>query len=237
MLTLMVVLFLAIATMVIQSGPARDARGAVRALELRYHDASTLKAAFFERYSDGNGGVSAESGTVYFSRPGRMRWEYESPEQKLFLVDGTNVWLYVPADRIASRARMKESSDWRTPIALLAGKADLSRLCRKIDIVDPTSPSADRSEARPSEPGNTLLRCTPRYNSGEESDSLREVLFETDPGARLVRVVIRESGNIETEFRFGNWEKNIPIPEAQFHFQPPPGVAVVDEATLAGAIH
>jgi outer membrane lipoprotein-sorting protein len=83
------------------------------------------------------------------------------------------------------------------------------------------------------------LRCTPRNSTGgstDAADSLREVLLEADSQARLVRVVLREAGNIETEFRFGNWEENIPIPEAQFHFQPPPGVSVVDEASIAGAI-
>jgi outer membrane lipoprotein-sorting protein len=80
----------------------------------------------------------------------------------------------------------------------------------------------------------------PRSGSGGSADAsnpLREVLLETDPQARLVRVVLREAGNIETEFRFGNWEENIPIAEAQFHFQPPPGLTVVDEADLADAIH
>jgi outer membrane lipoprotein carrier protein len=223
---------------------AKDAKSAARALESRYAHTRTLKAAFFERYSDGNGAAQSESGTVYFSRPGRMRWDYESPEKKLFLVDGTNVWFYVPADRSASRAKMKESSDWRTPIALLAGKADLSRLCGNLEIVDAAAAAGvrkdDRPEAPPSEAGNTVLRCTPRKNSNESgaaNDGLREVLLETDPQAHLVRVLIREAGNLETEFRFGNWEENIPIPEAQFHFQPPPGVTVVDEASLAGAIH
>src|SRR5579864_384168 len=126
-----------------------DAKAAARALESRYQHARTLKATFFERYSDGKGAVQSESGTVYFSRPGRMRWDYESPEQKLFLVDGTNVWFYVPADRTASRAKMKESSDWRTPIALLVGKADLSRLCRKIDVIAPASTSGAQPEDRP----------------------------------------------------------------------------------------
>src|ERR1700723_4280508 len=114
---------------------AEDSRHAVRALEARYAHARTLKAAFFERYSDGTGASQAESGIVYFSRPGRMRWQYESPEQKLFLVDGANVWFYVPADHTASRAKLKESSDWRTPLALLTGKADLSKLCRSIQLV------------------------------------------------------------------------------------------------------
>src|SRR5208282_2017552 len=206
---------------------AESVQATVRALEARYQHAHTLKAIFFERYSDGNGGVVAESGTVYFSRPGRMRWEYESPEQKLFLVDGTNAWFYVPADHTASRAKMKESSDWRTPLALLAGEANLSELCRTIDVAD-----SDKASA----PGNTLLRCVPKSNPDGPAGKFPYVLFETDPQAQLARVVIREAGNAETEFRFGNWEENIPIPEVKFHFQAPPGVAIVDEQSLADAI-
>jgi outer membrane lipoprotein carrier protein len=228
-----------ILTIALLPGSPTTVRAAVRALELRYSRAHTLKGTFFERYSDGKSAVQSESGTVYFSRPGRMRWDYESPEQKLFLVDGTNVWFYVPADRTASRAKMKESSDWRTPIALLVGKADLSRLCRNIDIVDADSRSVGKPGDRSLQEGNTVLRCTPRKGSGDSVDAtatLREVLLETDPQARLVRVVLREAGNVETEFRFGNWEENISIPEAQFHFQPPPGVSIVDEASIAGAI-
>ncbi|HXJ15601.1 MAG TPA: outer membrane lipoprotein carrier protein LolA [Candidatus Polarisedimenticolia bacterium] len=216
--------------------PSSDAKATVHELEARYRGAQTLKAAFFERYTDGKGGVVAESGTVYFSRPGRMRWEYESPERKLFLVDGKNVWFYVPADGTASRAKLKESSDWRTPFALLAGKADLARLCREIQIADPSAEMAgEHSDARVP-PGDTLLRCIPRGELDGAGDSTREILFEADPQARLVRVLIREQGNVETEFRFGNWQENIAIPEVKFHFQPPPGVAVVDEESLAGAI-
>ncbi len=216
--------------------PATGVRDAVRALESRYRHARTLKAEFFERYSDGNGAFATESGTVYFSRPGRMRWEYESPEQKLFLVDGTNVWFYVLADRTASRAKLKESSDWRTPLALLTGKADLSHLCRSIEVIE-ASASKGQSPAGQSPPqGVTVLRCKPRANPSGDGELLREVLFEADPAGRLIRVVIREAGNVETEFRFGNWEENLPIPETTFHFVPPPGVTIVDEATLAGAM-
>src|SRR5271155_5235190 len=156
---------------------ATSIRDAVRALESRYRHARTLKAEFFERYSDGNGGSAAESGTVYFSRPGRMRWEYESPEKKLFLVDGKNVWFYVPADRTASRAKLKESSDWRTPLALLPGNADLARLCRAVELVHPQSGPPGNSEDRLESPGNTLLRCVPRSTSDDAGSILREVLL------------------------------------------------------------
>ena len=231
----MAALFLVLAAMAIPPLSAMDAKAAVRALESRYHHATSLKAAFFERYADGKGGGSAESGTVYFSRPGRMRWEYESPEEKLFIVDGTNVWFYVPADHTASRAKIKDSSDWRTPLALLTGKTDFSRLCRTIELVD--AATDNKPGDRPLGAEDTMLRCVPRNESADADGEVSEVLIESDPEAHLVRLLVRQPGSLETEFRFANWEENLAIPEAKFHFEPPPNVAVVDEATLAGAIH
>lgn len=211
---------------------APSANALRRALESRYQHAATLKAAFYERYDDGKGGGQAESGTVYFERPGRMRWEYESPETKLFLVDGKNVWFYVPADHTASRAKMKESSDWRTPIAVLADKADLAKLCRNLEVIDPAA--ATKPEEKPQAAEDSVLLCTPRDASGAMGEEIHDVILEIDPQSYVVRVVIRQPGNLETEFRFGNWQENIPISPDKFTFTPPQGVSVVDEDKLAG---
>ena len=223
------------------SPPNRDAQSVLRALEARYHRAQTLKAAFYERYSDSGSADSgsAESGIVYFSQPGRMRWEYQSPEQKLFVVDGTNVWFYVPADRTVSRAKVKESSDWRTPLALLTGKSDLAKLCRSIEILDPpkTPRTEVESENRPSSAENTVLRCIPKREAADSDQEIREVLLESDPESHLVRLIIRQPGNLETEFRFANWQENLPVTETMFHFAPPQGVTVVDESALANQVH
>lgn len=228
--------------------------GVVRAFDSRYQHARTLKAIFFESYKDGHGGVSADSGTVYFSRPGRMRWDYESPEQKLFLVDGANVWFYVPADHTVSRAKLSQSSDWRTPIALLAGKTDLSKLCRQIEPVDaasenpqksqkPGKPAAEAGEAAGAAaagpdgaagPGVTTVRCLPRESAA--SETIQDVLLDIDPDGLLTRILVRQPGDASTEFRFANWQQNLAIPEAEFHFEPPPGVAVVDEQSLADTL-
>jgi outer membrane lipoprotein-sorting protein len=231
-------------------------------MEARYRHAETLKAAFYERFSDGKGGGQAESGTVYFSRPGRMRWEYESPQKQLFLVDGKNVWFYVPADHAASRAKMNESSDWRTPIALLAGKADLGKLCRNVSLVEPPN-GMDTSAESPAEnrpmrerdqsgldaglwekaltPGDSVLRCIPRESSDRKDvspgETISDVLLETDPRGYLVRILVRQPGNLATEFRFGNWQENIPIPESKFHFEAPSGVSIVDEQSLLGQLY
>jgi outer membrane lipoprotein carrier protein len=217
--------------------PAPSAQAVLHAIEARYHHAQTLKAAFYERYSDAGSADtgSAESGTVYFSQPGRMRWEYESPEQKLFVVDGTNVWFYVPADRTVSRAKVKESLDWRTPLALLTGKSDLAKLCRTIEIVDPAKD--ENSEDHPSSAENNVLRCIPKRESADVDQEIREILLESDPAAHLVRLIIRQPGNLETEFRFANWQENLPIAESMFHFAPPVGTTILDESALANQIH
>jgi outer membrane lipoprotein carrier protein len=211
-------------------------REVARALESRCHAARTLKAFFYEKYSDGSGGVAAESGTVYFSRPGRMRWEYQSPEKKLFLVDGKQVWFYVPADRTVSRAKLKQSSDWRTPLALLVGKANLSDLCGNLRLVEPGSKYAGATGFTPSS-GDNVLRCVPRGEPDKNGNADQVVYLETDPQAQLVRVVIHQPGDAVTDFRFGDWKENIPIAEDKFHFQPPPGVSVVDQSALADQVY
>jgi outer membrane lipoprotein carrier protein len=208
-----------------------------KAVEARYAHAQTLKAQFYERYNAGGSGGQAESGIVFFSKPGRMRWEYESPEQKLFVVDGKNVWFYVPADRTASRASVKESEDWRTPLSLLTGKIHLDRLCGQMELLDEATGTSSPADL-PYDPRNRILRCLPQKSSDRNvQEAFREILFEVSPAAELARVVIREPGDVETEFRFGNWKENMPLPESMFHFEPPAGVTIVNQEDLAKGVH
>lgn len=236
-------IFLLFAALAID-GPIQPAQGNIgpqaaavaRVLEARYHDAKTLQAIFLERYTDSRQGLQAESGKVYFSRPGRMRWEYEAPEQKLFISDGKTVWFYVPSDRTVTRGPIKESTDWRTPLALLTGKAKLSQLCQTLEL---------GAEGRgPGAPGHVVLRCRPRGEKVEAKspagalggslapvdEQFDEVLLEVDPGSgELADVRVLQPGGIELEFRFGNWQENVPLAESLFRFQPPRGVAIVEQ--------
>jgi outer membrane lipoprotein carrier protein len=210
-------------------------------LEEHYHHLKTLRAVFLERYNEGPKQSRVESGTVYFRRPGQMRWEYESPEKKLFLVDGKTVWFYVPYDHTVTKAPAKQSTDWRTPLALLTGKVDLSRLCRVVELVDqPGLP-----------PGHSVLRCLPKGDqkaskAGQQASSaaldpesdvdFTEVLLEVDSSTgELARIEIRQPGGVDLEYRFGNWQTDIPLDESLFQFHVPPGVAIVDGAGLTNS--
>jgi len=200
-----------------------------RAFQGRYASLQTLETAFLERYREGKQDVQVESGKAWFRRPGRMRWEYEAPEKKLFLVDGKHAWFYVPADRTVTRTPVKESEDWHTPIALLAGRANLSRICGRIEFAQPPPP-----DTRPPAPDSRVpayrLRCLPR-NAGAP---FREVLIELDANVRLLRLLIREPGGVELEFSFAGWKENQPLPDEMFRFRVPTGVAIVEDPSLSG---
>ena len=210
-----------------QIGKNPSASEFLRRVEDHYHSARTLQATFLERYSEGRKDVRLESGTVFFSRPGRMRWDYEEPEKKLFLADGLHVWFYVPADRTVSRAKTKESTDWRTPLAMLAGKGSFSRACRVIEWV--AQPQFSASAPPPNSSARLGVRCLPKAADAEFS----EVALEADSAYRILRILIREPGGIETEFRFAAWQENISLAESLFHFDAPPGVAIVEESLSA----
>ena len=213
------------------SSATPDAAPLVRRFEAAYHSCKTLRASFLERYFDNGKEVRSEAGVAYFARPGKMRWEYASPEVNLYVVDGKWAWFYVPEDHTVTRIRAKQSADARTPLALLAGEMKVSRVCKSVE--------AD-SAALPSNPLGVVLRCTLRGSSddsgtpstgkergGSSVDSY--ALFELNPAnGELLRVVVADPGGVQVEFRFANWEFNPRVEDAKFHFQAPKGVAIVD---------
>jgi outer membrane lipoprotein carrier protein len=214
------------------AGVSPDAKPFVDLFESRYRAARTLQVTFLERYTENGRIVRAEAGNAYFRRPGKMRWEYETPEKNLFLVDGKTAWFYVPADHTVTRVPAKVSTDWRTPLALLAGEMKVSRVCARV-------------QAAPDEkmefPGDVILRCELRGTGtksrtqnapengtdGEHTDTA--VFFEiVKKTGDLVRVIIRDPGGVGIEFHFTNWQSDPPVDESLFHFRPPSGVAIVN---------
>src|SRR5262249_22267339 len=120
-----------------------DVPSVIRKFESVYRSARTLRATFVETYLEGGKTVRSEAGVAYFSKGGKMRWEYQSPEPNLYVVDGKWAWFYVPSDHTVTRMAVRASSDSRTPFALLAGEAKVSRLCvdvRKEPSVNPIRP-------------------------------------------------------------------------------------------------
>jgi len=209
-----------------------DVKVLVARLEARYRSAGTLQATFLERYTENGRVVRVEAGIAYFRRPGKMRWEYEAPEKNLFLVDGKSAWFYVPADHTVTRVPAKESTDWRTPLALLAGEMKVSRVCARIrPAINETPESLDHvvlfCELRgaSSEPQKQGSQNPPR----QTGDAGEAVFFEiAKDSGELVRVLVRGPGGVGIEFHFTNWQADPHVDDSLFHFHAPPGVAIVN---------
>lgn len=217
------------------------AASVAQTLERHYQNAKTLEADFLERYSEGGTQSRVESGRVFFARPGRMRWEYQSPETKLFVSDGRFLWFYVPQDHTATRQAVKQSEDWRTPLALLTGQVKLSRLCGRIELAG----------GPPLSGGVVVLRCWPRGNDSaataragqhdapsplEPGSGFTQVLLEVNPATgELNDVRVEQPGGVELDLRFGAWQMNPPLAGSLFEFEPPEGVAIVPAEGSSGS--
>jgi outer membrane lipoprotein carrier protein len=199
-----------------QNSAQPDVRQLAHAVDDHYNHLRSLQGEFTETYAD-NGAQRQESGTLWLKKPRKMRWEYRSPKEKLFLSDGQSVWFYVPAERQARKTDFKKLDDLRSPIAFLLGKTKLENELQGL------SKAVDQA---PALPGDTVLRGVPKGSIGDVS----EVQLEISPSNQIVRIVLLEPDGGTTEFRFTDWKENVELSDSRFHFIPPPGVETVEGA-------
>src|SRR5580704_4280121 len=94
---------------------------------LRAQDPTLIhRADYTERYS-GMGLDRTESGTLLLKKPGLMRWNYDAPAGKVFVLDGKFAWFYTPGDTQVTRAPAKQLDDLRSPLRLLLGHTQLAK--------------------------------------------------------------------------------------------------------------
>ena len=184
-----------------------------------YNSLQSLQAEFAESYR-GGGLERAEGGTLWLKQPGKMRWEYRLPAEKLFVSDGKTAWFYLPGERQARKAPVKKLDDLRTPLRYLLGHTKLVKEFNGLSFAP---------DVKASDSGNVILRGVPK---GME-DRVSQVVLEIAPGGQIVRIVLDDADGSTTEFRFSNLQPNLPLADARFHFTPPLGVEVVEASDLA----
>src|SRR5712691_830030 len=191
-----------------------DVHALARAVDEHYNRLRTLQAEFTEIYR-GSGTERTESGTLWLKKPGKMRWEYRSPREKLFLSDGKDAWFYLPGDRQVRRTQVRKLDDLRSPLGFLLGKTRLEKELQGLSLAPDVAPLA---------PGNTVLRGVPKAMA----DRISQVILEITPDSRIARIVIEEADGSVTEYRFSEQKEDVKIADQRFQFAPPPGVEVIE---------
>jgi outer membrane lipoprotein carrier protein len=189
------------------------------ALQKKYDAVKDFSADFTHVY---RGGVLrkqlTERGRVLVKKPGKMRWEYTAPEEKLFVSDGVKVYSYLPLDKQVIVSSVPPDDEASTPALFLAGKGNLTR--------DFTASIETLPDGMP--PGARALKLVPR-NAQRDYESL---VLVVDPASYQIRGLITvDAQGGKSSFSFANLKENVGLPDATFAFKIPRGVDVVSTAS------
>lgn len=194
-----------------QSAPGAEEIAA--ALQRKYDGIRDFSAEFTQLYE---GGVlrrkgTPERGTVYVKKPGKMRWNYESPQEKLFVSDGRQIQLYVPADKQVVISPAPTDDRASSAVLFLMGRGHLVR-----DF------NVTRGEGETA--GTYVLRLHPKTPQAEY-DWLQLTVDRQSLQIRELTAGDQQGGR--STFRFTNFKENPGVPDKTFAFTPPRGTEVV----------
>lgn len=199
------------------ASPDGDLDALAAAIQRRYEGIRDLRADFTHSYE---GGVlrtkTVEKGRVVISKPGRMRWTYTEPEEKVFVSDGTKFYSYVPADRQVYVATVPTGDEASTPALFLAGRGNLTRDFTVAPASVPDAPS-----------GTVALTLTP-IEPEREYETLVLVVDRQSLRWRMLVTTDRQGG--KSTFVFSNIRENTGVPDREFQFSIPRGVDVITDS-------
>ena len=203
-----------------QAQPARlELPAVVARVQSRYDQAKDFQAHFTQTYSRSVvGRVSVSAGQVHFKKPGRMRWDYDKPEARMFLSNGQFLWLYEPEEKQAFKQDLK-TSQLPGALAFLMGRG---RIADEFEVTW-------SNDTRFGRPDDYRLSLRPK----QPQSTYKSIIFVVDPGDFSVResVLTDQQGNAN-HFVFSDLTINAKVSDEVFRWSPPAGVRVVDTGKL-----
>ena len=185
-----------------------------RALQARYDGIQDFTADFVHTYEGGVLRTTAtERGRVLVKKPGKMRWNYTSPEEKLFVSDGIKIYSYIPADNQVHVGDMPSADEATTPVLFLTGKGDVTR--------DFTSAYAELTDVTA---GAYALKLTPRQT---DRDYEWLTLVIDSNTLQLRRLMAHDLQGGTSTFFFTNLKENVDLADTEFTFRIPRDVDVI----------
>lgn len=204
--------FAASATFVSAQAPEKSAGDVAAALQRKYETVRDFSADFTHQHQSGVLKRKAvEQGSVLVKKPGKMRWEYKSPEKKLFVSDGKRIYFHDPAANQVTITEMPKGDQAASAALFLTGKGNL--------VQDFNASFLDGSS------GDTYaLRLQPKTPQAEY-DWLEIVV---DRGTLLIqRLTAAEKDGGRSTFLFSRFKENIGVGDKPFEFEIPRGAEVI----------
>lgn len=176
-------------------------------------EVQSLSGDFRQEVVDSGGRVvEVATGSVSLARPGKFRWDYREPFERVIVADGERIWLF-EADLAQVTIRRLTDGIGDTPAALLTGRESV---LARFDV------SRSWREA-----GIDWVMLTPK---AADSDFAAVTLgFE---GPALTRLRLDDRLGQQTRVDLSALRLNPKLPPATFEFQVPAGADVIDDSEL-----
>ena len=183
------------------------------ALQKKYDAVKDFTADFVH---ESEGGLlrkkQVERGVVQVKKPGKMRWDYKSPEEKLFLSDGRRIYLHVPADNQVIISPVPDQDQATTAVLFLVGKGNLTRDFT-VNYVEGGGPDT------------YALRLEPKLPE-RDYDWLQLVVDRRTLQIRSLTAADSQGGR--STFHFSNFKENTGLSDKTFTFKIPRGAEVTN---------
>ena len=202
-------LLLTLSTTIAVPAQTPSAEALARKVDAHYNHLQSLTAHFTERYQ-GMGMDRTEAGTLTLRKPGRMRWAYDAPSGKIFVLDGKFAVSYTPGDSQALRTPAKQLDDLRSPLRFLLGHTEIAK---ELDGLVLTLVN-----------GGYTLSGTPKGMQ----QTVQSIGLTVDAAGQIRAMRIEQTDGSTTSFTFTDIRENVPAPDSDFTFTPPPGVTVIN---------
>ncbi|HWF83275.1 MAG TPA: outer membrane lipoprotein carrier protein LolA [Vicinamibacterales bacterium] len=186
-----------------------------QALQRKLDTIKDFSADFVHSYE---GGVLhkrlTESGHLLVKKPGKMRWEYNAPDEKLFVSDGVKIYSYIPQDKQVIVATVPRGDQASTPALFLTGKGNLGR--------DFSVSAGQVPAGMPA--GTRALKLVPRTLQPDYD----WLVLAFDPSTLQIHGLVTEDAQGGTSsFSFTSLKENAGISDKAFTFKIPRGVDIV----------
>lgn len=189
----------------------QSAEAVAAALQAKYDRIRDFSADFTQQYESGVlKRKVTERGKVQVKKPGRMRWDYTHPEKKVFVSDGSQIYLWVPEDNQVTVSPVPKQDEATTAVLFLVGKGNLTR-----DFNVSFLPKAPE--------GTYGLRLDPRLPE-RDYDWLEIVVDQKTLEIRSLTAADRQGG--QSTFLLSNFKENIGVSDKTFAFSIPRGADV-----------
>ena len=177
-----------------------------------YEGTSDFKASFSQVYTYKLfKRTQTSSGTVVFKKPALMRWEYEKPAKKSFVLAGDTVYAHDPEAMMLTVAGIN-TNQLSASVTFLWGKGKLAD-----EFSIQRAPCAGCK--------GVLLELTPLMPDAR----FQKVKLEVDPkSAQVIKSTVIDPDGSENAITFSNLTPNTGVPADHFKMNPPEGTQVQD---------